>query len=254
STYGQLFLVGCEDIQTIAGNFQNTNVGTSIVYSLNCSISGLSLDGCHTGIDILSSPDCTIVYADIVYAGPYASSSGIFSEYSPRLNISNCNFENVANGIEIEYCPDSFIVWNTMNDTYSIGIDLRDSPRSVVAYNEFEFAPQVAIDIIWSDGVAIHNNTMIHEVGGALYIYQSDYALVADNTITCTGSGLYLSNHVGTRIEGNTIDGTTSCIDTTTSTIDPGTGDPTLAIIGIGGACGAILILVILLMRKRKGG
>lgn len=204
TTYGQVFLVDCENIQTHGGIFKNSTTGIVIAYSLNCSIHDVITNDCDTGISILESDTCSVVSGEFHGSGLYKQ-VGISSTNSPRTNVTSSFFDDLFEALAVDSCPDSLFQWNTISDMAGGGLDISYSPDSIVSHNVFTSVDQGTIYVSNSDRMMIDNNTLSQNLSSGICLVQSNYVTIEDNSIAGEGLGIQLFNLIGTQIENNTV-------------------------------------------------
>ncbi|MBN2230857.1 MAG: right-handed parallel beta-helix repeat-containing protein [Candidatus Thorarchaeota archaeon] len=204
SSYGQVFLVDCTDIEAHSGSFNNRSVGLALAFSSNCLIYDILTNDCSTGVMIFESDTCSVVSSEF-YGSSLYPQVGISSMDTPNTNITGCHFEELFQGIVVDECPSSLFQSNTISDVVGGGFDIGYSPDSVITHNLFTSVNQGTISVKYSERTVIDNNILSQNQSGGISLIWSDYAVLEDNNLTGVGIGIQLFNSMGIRIENNTV-------------------------------------------------
>ncbi len=143
----------------------------------------------------------------------YVSNNGISVHDSYALIYSNHIEEYYNYGIELDGSDDSEIHDNTLINCYGYyAIYVLDSMDSYVYGNTITYSEGDGIHVDGSDGIEIYDNTIRDIYDTAIYVYDSDDALIHDNDIA-PGSyyeqdyGIYVSSSDYVEVFGNSIVG-----------------------------------------------
>ena len=202
--YGQIILGNCNETKIVGGTFRNCGSGVQIISSTNCTIDSISISDCSWhGITAERSPRIRIVDCHI----NNCDENGIFISQCPFYTIENCTLEDNLSGIQPHiYSNNGTIVDCTIR---------RNKPP------DSEYFAIIAGIYLSNNATAIGNTIVENNVG--IYIYGAN-CLVVDNIITHNGYGIYIGgayygygerpysnwiygNEIGWNDRGNAYDG-----------------------------------------------
>ncbi len=191
--YGQIILGNCNETTIVGGTLVNCGTGVQIISSTNCTIDGVIVSDCSwQGITAEWSAQIRIVDCHVSNSGE----QGIFLSQCPFYNIENCTLEDNVGGIS----PHIY-----SNNGTIVNCTIKSNRPPDTEY--FAFIGGISLS---NNATAIGNTITDNNVG--IYIYGAN-CLVTNNVVTHNGYGIYIGGAFsgygergyGNRIYGNDI-------------------------------------------------
>ncbi|MFW9980175.1 MAG: right-handed parallel beta-helix repeat-containing protein [Candidatus Thorarchaeota archaeon] len=166
STYEQLILVNCTEVQVKDQDFTGRWIGIVIAFSERCGISNSEIsDSIYGGVDLIFAEDCYISDCSIHEVGPFGyAQGGIYSLYSNGTQITNnMIYANNGSGIELLYSSYSTIYNNLITNNSRSGIGIWSGSDNnliygnAIGWNEEANAYDSGDNNAWDDGISLGN-------------------------------------------------------------------------------------------------
>jgi parallel beta-helix repeat protein len=182
SSYSQVFLANCSNVQILDGNISRSYAGVKLGYCENCTVENTTISDCVLGIR------------------PY---------FSFNTTVNNCTLYDIfTDAINIYLSENSTLmdchIYDVAQEMGSRAMIVGHSSFSQVKDNYIHDVIRESIRLDQSHSTNVSRN-VIHHCGQAPCTVMSNYPNLTNNTIFAVGSGILLDSSMGGTIHNNTI-------------------------------------------------
>lgn len=218
TSYGQIVLANCTDLNVNSTGYDYENVVTYVDYSSKISLDGIRCRKPFIAIDVENSQNVTIMNSEIERTDVPASLL-FFVKSSPLIVVYNCQNATILDsyvkgndngvGVYLYNSQLSMVVNCTFLNLYG-GIKIGDAPSSTLVENliiDSQYGIYCSLNYHENQDLTVTKNEIYHCALAGISMYKTDAngSLIQENIIESCGIGIELTDTNVTTIKNNTI-------------------------------------------------